>query len=191
MSKMGETAMADSLEKIRKVTEELVEIYTLRVAMVVKMITEAYEMMDHLKETREVLRQELQEMLALHSSFRRRDFDCLIQGMLKPQRERERHLKNLLHQFQLSQQTRTTKLKEALQTSDLHSVRRLKNEMQEEVDHVSHTLTLFQQEQGSFVQGLKSLLTRGAKLTLKDFKEAMGAFKAQVSNSLQEGSLGY
>lgn len=183
--------MTDGLGQIRKVTEELVEAYTLRVATVVKMITEAYEMMDHLKETREVLRQELQEMLALNSSLRRKDFDCLIQGMIEPQQAREKKLKGLLHQFQLSQQARTAKLKEALQTSDLHLVRRLKNEMQEEVDQVSHTLTLFQQEQGSFVQGLKSLLTRGSKLTLKDFKEAMGAFKAQISNSLQEGSLGH
>lgn len=183
--------MTDGLEQIRKTTEELVEAYTLRVATVVKVITEAYEMMDHLKETREVLRQELQEVLALNSSFRRRDFDCLIQGMLEPQREREKNLKNLLHQFQLSQQVRTAKLKEALQTSDLHLVRQLKNEMQEEVDRVSHTLTAFQQEQGSFVRQLKTLLTRGSKLTLKEFKEAMGAFKGQVSNSLQEGSLGH
>ena len=80
-------------------------------------------------------------------------------------------------------------MKEALHISDLHLVRRLKDEMQEEVDQVSHTLTLFQQEQGSFVQELKSLLTRGSKLTLKDFKEVMGVFKAQASNPPLEGSL--
>lgn len=182
--------MTDGLEQIRKVTEELVEAYTLRVATVVRIITGAYEMMDHLKETREALRQELQEMLALNSSLRRSDFDCLIQGMLEPQRELEKKLKGLLCQFQFSQQARTAKLKEALQASDLHSVRQLKNEIEEEVDQVSHTLTVFREEQGSFVQELKSLLTRGSKLTLKDFKESMGVFKAQALNAIQEGSLG-
>lgn len=182
--------MADSLEQIRKVTEELVEAYTLRVATVVMIITEAYEMMDHLKETREALRQELQETLALNSSFRRRDFGGLMQGMIEPQRAREKGLKELLHQFQLSQQERTARLKAGLKTSDLQLVRRLRDGMQEEVDHVRSTLAMFQEEQGSFIHGLKSLLARGSKLTLKEFKEAMEVFRQQASNAPREGEVG-
>jgi len=174
-------ATAAQLDQMKKMTEDLVETYCTHVTAISDLITESYEMMERYKEDREKIRKELRELLAAKNSLRRKDFDILIDDAMEPQFVREKEVKEILHRFLAAQKVLSVNLKESLQLNDLGMVRDLKSEIEQEIDQAKQVVVFFHLQQSSLLQRFKSLLKKGSRLTVTEFKEVMGQIRKEFA----------
>lgn len=162
-----------SIDVVKILSEEFIEAYAGRINEVSSLITKTYELIDRCKEDREKEKQTLQNLLSKEASLRRKDFNILAKDMFELQLMREKHVKASLYRFLAIQQDLTVKLKKILQSKDFQAVSDLKLHMEREVEEIIYQITVFHQEQTSFVQKLRELLKKGSDLTVMEFKKVI------------------
>lgn len=175
--KKGNIKMETHLDQMRSITEELVETYSSRIGVVTRLISETYEMMDQCKENREYLRQELRELLAKETTLRRKDFDALMAESLSSHSQREREVRKSLRSFLEGQQTIALELNKAIKLLDRDVVDQVKQKMERDIHRIRSLVLAFHQEQSKLIQQMKSLLKKGERLTVAEFKEVLAKIR--------------
>ena len=133
----------------------------------------------------------LRDILTQNEHLRRKDFDLMMQGILSVQERREKEVKDLLdayftQQKQMARELQNTLdgVKDSLAKGEAQRIRDfqqlLKNILsreKERKDGITARLKEFQQEQRTLGSRLRSLLTKGRELRIRDLKSMLGEFK--------------
>lgn len=156
------------------------------------------ESITNIKEEREKIGNQIRDILAHNEHLRKKDFDCMTQGILSVQEEREAEVKNLLKGYlnQQREMARTlrenlAKFKDALTKGDVQRVKEF-HEMIKEIlanqdarkEDVTFKLKEVQKEQQEMAKRLKELLAKGGRLRTKDLKSMLLEFSTQHKERL-------
>lgn len=145
------------------------------------------------KEEVEQANNQLRETLAKNGNLRKKDFDNMMQGIFKPQNEREKEMCGLLSNYLNEQKEITlalkdnfTKVRKALAKSEngkikelLQTIKALIAKQDRKKEEFDRSFEELQKEQQETVTNIKALLVRGEKLRVKDLKEMLAQMKLQ------------
>lgn len=137
-----------------------------------------------LKEERERLRVQVQEILARNEHLRKKDFNNMMQGIRLAQEQREKEVGELLKEYinkekamALALRENLGKFKEALAGGEAERVREFQtlikailSEQERRKQGVTSMLQEFQEQQHKSAGKLRELLARGNALRIKDLK---------------------
>lgn len=145
------------------------------------------------KKEREKITLELRESLAKQESLRKKDFDNMMQGLVLTQDEKEKEVRGLFDKYLNEQkeiaQTLRNNLKQFRDSLAKGEIQRIKEfqaviggifaEQEKRKKEVSSKLKEFQKGQQEMSKKLKTLLSKGRELRIKDFKEMIKEFEFQ------------
>lgn len=184
-------ALAEDMEKI---VDQIVSSYEARIENIGTLFDTTHQILrsfqDSLldtKQEREKLNAELRENLAKNRSFRRKDFDKMMQGIVLTQDEREKEVRNLLNgylggQKEMTQDVRNNleRFKDSLIRGETRRLREFQEmireiffKQEERKDEVTSKLKEFKKEQIALTSRLKELLAKGKELRVRDFKSLL------------------
>ena len=146
-----------------------------------------------IKQEKEAIKIQLQDLLAQNEHLRKTDFSRMMQGVLSVQAEKEKEVRNLLNCF-LSEQKQMiglfrnnlAKIKEAIAKGEGVLVKESKEVMVElltQQDKLKREVVLklkeLQKDQQEMTKMLLELLSKGRGLRIKDLKTMLKEFEAQ------------
>lgn len=99
---------------LKDIADNIVASYETRVKVVGGIIEDTHKMMDDFKEKREIMAEELQEVLAKRESLRKKDFDRMMADIISRQNEREKQVREMLENFRKEEEMVAEKLKKLL-----------------------------------------------------------------------------
>ena len=141
-------------------------------------------------EEREKIRSDLRNNLAKNESLRKKDFDCMMNGILAAQNGREKEVRAMLGRYLSEQKEMTTQLRghlcgfrdslargEAERLKSFQSlIRDILSEQEARKVEITEKLRAFQQEQTMLAVTLRDLLAKGRELRIKDLKSMLREF---------------
>jgi len=145
------------------------------------------------KQEQEQTNTQLRENLARNGSLRKKDFDNMMQDILKTQDEREEAVKGLLNVY-LNEQYKTanilrenlSEVRGALAKGEVEKIREFKglirsllDEQESKKEEITSNLKEFQKEQERVTTGIKDLLAKGNELRIRDFKKMLKEIQLQ------------
>lgn len=150
-----------------------------------------HESLTDTKREREEMRTGLRDILTHNEHLRRKDFDRMMQAILLAQEGREREVKDLLDAYFNEQQEMSRNLRGMLdgvrkslsqgETQRIREFQELLKDILAKQDQrkagVTAKLKEFQEEQKALAARLKTLLTKGRELRIKDLKAMLSEFK--------------
>jgi len=152
-----------------------------------------HESLQDTKREREEMRARLQDTLTQNEHLRRKDFDRMMQAILSAQEGREKEVKCLLDTYFNEQKEMAKTLRENLdgvreslaqgRTQRIRKFQELLKgilaKQDERKDGVTAKLKEFQEEQKALASRLKTLLTKGRELRIRDLKTMLNEFKTK------------
>jgi hypothetical protein len=187
-------------EEMKNLVDDLVYSYESRIQNIESLFDSTYITLQGFQEfysacyrEREDLSTQLRESLAKTSSFRKKDFDKMMQDILSLQDESEKEVRSLFNSYldQQKEMTHTLRhglshIKEALCQGDVDKVRYLQDRFREifplhekRKEEVIDKLKSIQKEQQDIGKNINSLLAKGKELKIKDFKTMLTHLKKQ------------
>lgn len=145
------------------------------------------------KQERDEIKTKLRENLAKNKSFRRKDFDSMMEDVIDAQNEKEKMARTVLNEY-LEEQKEITGIlrqhlaavRDALSNGEMVRVREFHELIQgilkrqdERKNEVACALREFQKEQREMANNLRELLIKGRELRIKDLKAMLKKFKNQ------------
>lgn len=151
-----------------------------------------------LKDQREHIKAQLQDLLAKNEHLRRKDFDQMMQSIVLIQGEKEKGIKDLLNNYFLEQRStlnllkeNLVKIKEALangegvQVKDSQEVMsQILTQQDRRKQEIAAQLKEFQREQQEMTRRLLELLAKGRELRIKDLKTMLKEFEVRRTECL-------
>lgn len=145
------------------------------------------------KQEQEQTNTQLRENLARNGSLRKKDFDNMMQDVLKTQDEREEEVKGLLNAYLNEQYKMASLLRKnlsevrgALAKGEVEKIREFKglirsllDEQESKKEEITSNLKEFQKEQERVATGIKALLAKGNELRIRDFKRMLKEIQIQ------------
>lgn len=196
--------MPETLD-LKNVVEDIVSSYEKRIESISSTFDTVNLILDDLqesffntKEEREKTSTQLRDILAKNEHLRRKDFDNMMQGILKATEEREREVKDLLKSYFNEQRTIAEALKEnlakfknSLARGEAERVKEFQalikdilKKQEERRQEITSNLKGFQQQQGELIISLRELSAQGRNLRIKDFKLMLREFRTQRDERL-------
>ena len=143
------------------------------------------------KQEREGLRTGLRDILTQNEHLRRKDFDRMMRAILSVQEGREKEVRDLLDTYFDEQKEMAAELRRTLagvkeslaqgETQRIREFQELLKDILSEQDArkagVTAKLKEFQEEQKALAARLKTLLTKGRELRIKDLKSMLNEFE--------------
>ena len=143
-----------------------------------------------LKDQRENIKAQLQDLLAKNGHLRRKDFDQMMQRIVLIQVEKEKGIKDLLNNYFIEQRStlnflkeNLAKIKEALANGEggpLKDSPEVMSQILTQQDQRKQEITLllkeFQREQQEMTRKLLELLAKGRELRIQDLKTMLKEF---------------
>ncbi|MBI5299543.1 MAG: hypothetical protein HY877_04530 [Deltaproteobacteria bacterium] len=173
-------------EEIRDRTAEIVASYDERICAVSDIIEKSLKMLDESRHTSQTVQNQLKETLAKVESLRKKDFDALTTPMLLHQEKREHEIKEFLDSFLKNQRQLASQLKRVIQAGIFPKVPELEKALGETIQEAKEHLVSFCKEQTLIGEKMQSLLHKKEALTLREFKEALGALQRELGFSEEE-----
>lgn len=165
--------------------EGLFAYYSARVNAVSTLIEQTAQILIQAEWEQESLAEELKDLLAKARSFRRKDFDWMMEGIRTRRRRREQKVIEMVQGFRREEEAMVEELRAILSGrkavssetfrafgEDIHQRQRARER------EVSRLLKDFYLEQEELGAGLKKLLANGNGTRVKDFKALVKGFEA-------------
>ena len=179
--------------ELKKMAEGIVSSYQAKISAVATMIEETSKLLDEFRFSRDEMTLAVKENLAKEESLRRKDFDNLIQDIVSRQDERERTVRELLKTFFEEQREISEIVRKNLAEGKEVRIDKFKNMLKDihlrqrdREKAVSIALIGFREEHKEMVVSLGSLLDKGEKVQIKDFKEMVSDIRARQTNRANE-----
>lgn len=173
--------MASSLDKMRRLAEDVVTTYVDRLETVSQIIGDTYDLLDRGRIEREQLGARLRDLLAEATSLRRKDYDQMMRDIFVRQDEREKTVRIHIKKFLNEQVLLAEKLRTVLKDGDLEMVRPIQSSIEKGMAGAKQMLTDFHNEEQMLIKRLKALLDRGEGLTVTEFKTAIAQMRSDLS----------
>ena len=191
--------MPETLD-LNKVVEDIVASYEVKIENIKSffetthlILNEFQDPLFDIKEERQVISAQLQDLLAKNEHLRRADFNWMMQGVLAIQIEKEKEIRNLVNSYLTEQKQmlnllkdNLTKIKDALANGEGVGVKESQKLMVEILaqqdkrkQEVISKLKDFQKEQQEMAKRLLELLSKGRELRIKDLKSMLREFQAE------------
>ena len=191
--------MPETLD-LNKVVEDIVASYEVKIENIKSffetthlILNEFQDPLFDIKEERQVISAQLQDLLAKNEHLRRADFNWMMQGVLAIQIEKEKEIRNLVNSYLTEQKQmlnllkdNLTKIKDALANGEGVEVKESQKLMVEILaqqdkrkQEVTSKLKDFQKEQQEMAKRLLELLSKGRELRIKDLKSMLREFQAE------------
>jgi len=155
------------------------------------------------KREREEMRMRLQDILTQNEHLRRKDFNQMMQAILSVQEGREKEVRNLLDAYFNEQKEMSKTMREnldgvrdSLAKGEVQRIRVFQEllkdilaKQDERKAGVTAKLKEFQEEQKALALRLKTLLTKGRELRIRDLKAMLSEFKRRrLGRAAHEGA---
>jgi len=165
--------------------EALIKGYEQRVNAVTAYMSQAADLLALLGKEQDAMISQLRDTLAEQRSFRRKDFDRLVGGVVSERRQRLEALPALIEEFRRAEQGVVVKLRGLLEGSAADVARAwpdLKKEMlslqRTRERNVSRALKRAHIEQEELCRGLRGLLAKGERVRIADLKAVVREINA-------------
>ena len=199
-SKRGVVLKMPETLDLNKVVEDIVASYEVKIENIKSffetthlILNEFQDPLFDIKEERQVISAQLQDLLAKNEHLRRADFNWMMQGVLAIQIEKEKEIRNLVNSYLTEQKQmlnllkdNLTKIKDALANGEGVGVKESQKLMVEILaqqdkrkQEVISKLKDFQKEQQEMTKKLLELLSKGRELRIKDLKSMLREFQAE------------
>lgn len=198
-------------EQMKSLTFDVISSYEDRLSSIESIFSDTHQMLDDFqkalfetREERDLLSQELREKLAKTESLRHKDFEQMMQGILKEQKGREEEVKELLGKYIAEQKEVAGTLKEGLADLNKQLVKgeqirledfkqkfaEIKGQQLERQNQVRTMLEDFQVKVGQYrkeneelAKGIRGLLGKGETIRIRDFKAMIRGFQKEGSEA--------
>ncbi len=199
-SKRGVVLKMPETLDLNKVVEDIVASYEVKIENIKSffetthlILNEFQDPLFDIKEERQVISAQLQDLLAKNEHLRRADFNWMMQGVLAIQIEKEKEIRNLVNSYLTEQKQmlnllkdNLTKIKETIANGEGVGVKESQKLMVEILaqqdkrkQEVISKLKDFQKEQQEMAKRLLELLSKGRELRIKDLKSMLKEFDAE------------
>jgi len=177
-------------QDLHSVVEDILATYEARIKKLGDKLKEkGIQLLEHSKNERANLTQNLESILAKKAYLRRKDFRLMMQDIESYQMEREKSVRQLIEGISKEERKRIQILKKSLDTNqDAEAVSEVikittipgKEKLIEE------ELAKFEREKEKLSSQLKGLSEKADSLSVKDFKKRVKRLKAQKSEASSE-----
>ncbi|OGV98347.1 MAG: hypothetical protein A3I04_04870 [Nitrospinae bacterium RIFCSPLOWO2_02_FULL_39_110] len=190
---------------LKNVVEDIVSSYEERIESIGSIFDTVYSILGDfqgsiadIKEEREKIGNQVRDILAKNEHLRKKDFDNMMQGILKASEQREKEVRDLLNGYFNEQKTMAQALRESLgkfkdslargeaeRVKEFQAlIKDLLSKQEERKEGVTSKLKRFQQQHNKLIVSLRELLAKGGNLRIKDFKIMLKEFKVQREERL-------
>ncbi len=170
------------MEKI--FVETLLDTYETRVKVTIKTMRATVDYLSALSREQAKMTLELRGIMAKKQSFRRKDFDSLLQDIVGRNLDREKEITQALDDLQKEEDSMSARLRRIVTGEEQIELSEFKLVSKEIIErlHVrekkaSDLLRQFHIEQAELSEGLRKLLDKGEDIRIKDFKAMTGAIQ--------------
>ncbi len=172
------------MEEMKNFVENLLDTYETRVKVISGAMRATANHLRDLSGEQAKMTLELRGILAKKRSFRKKDFDSLLQDVVVRNLDREKGITQALEDLQKEEQSMIARLRGILTGREqikLSEFKPLSKDMIERLSlrekKASDMLRRFHIEQAELSRGLRRLLDKGEDVRVKDFKAMAGAVK--------------
>lgn len=185
-----------SLENMQTAVADIISTYEERIDNIGTTFDTTFQIMESFQEflrsnqQKEVVTNQIRDILARNEHLRKKDFDIMMREILSSQERRERMVKDLLKTYIEEQKNMAANLKENLHSvkdslakGELQRIRDFQEtikeimaKQQERRVEVSSLLKDFQNEQRELAVRLRELLAKGRDLRINDLKQMVLEF---------------
>ncbi len=186
------------MDNMKSVVDNILSSYEERVKTVGRVMQETMALLDRLSREQAEMALQLRDTLAKKQSLRKRDFDHLLEDIVLRNLNREKKVKEeVLKNFQREEEQMVARLRSILTGAEkikLSEFRSLSKEILERLDkrekEVGDVLRSFHIEQEELAAGLRKLVKKGERITVKDFKTMTENLRArQIARESEIGNL--
>jgi hypothetical protein len=171
-------------ESLSALATVILDAYAVRVETVNALIRQAYFFLSTYHDELEDMMRRLQENLARAGSLRKADFERMIKDVMESQAVQARNVRDCLQRFQKEESEMIRRLRAILQQEGddrLNNIKEIRQDIfrrQKERERVILlSLKEFQLGQEELRESLKSLLCKGDRIKLQDFKGMLRVLK--------------
>lgn len=190
---------------LKNAVEDIVSSYEERIESIGSIFDTVYSILGDfqgsiadIKEEREKIGNQVRDILAKNEHLRKKDFDNMMQGILKVSEQREKEVRDLSKAYFNEQKTMAQALRESLRKfkdslarGEAERVKEFQalikdilSKQEERKEGVTSKLKRFQQQHNKLIVSLRELLAKGSNLRIKDFKIMLKEFKVQREERL-------
>jgi len=174
---------------LRALANSIIDSYEMRVKTVGVLMNQANRLLESFQLEIEDMMAGLRDNLAKAESLRKKDFDRMMSSVIERRRRAEEEAEENLRHFQGEEEEMIERLRNIVlrggrsSLEDVGAIREdiLKRQKKREKTIIG-TLKRFQIEQEDIRVALKSLLSKGENIRLKDFKVMLKSLNAQQSD---------
>ena len=167
------------VEDLRDTVQDILVSYEARIRELSnKLKGKGVQLLDHSKNERALLTQQLESLLAKKAHLRKKDFRLMMQDIESYQMEHEKRVRQLIEGLSEEEWRRIQSLKKSLDQGGLSkAIEAMTNPGKEWL--VKEELAEFQREKEGLSLQLKRILEKADSLSIKDFKKALKRLKAK------------
>lgn len=166
--------------EIRNLTEGVVASFETGITAVGVLIDKGLEILDGYRREQEAVRCHLRERLATVGSLRRKDFDGVMEKILRFQSEREREIQVFIRDFLNRQREITSRLRRSLEAGIFQEVERIKGELAGLIDEARGEIVSFQVEQGKISEMFARIESSSATLSARELKQQVQELETEL-----------
>jgi len=186
---------------MKDLTKKVGDLYTARIKRVRELKKEVTTILkQYQKEQKEIIFQ-LKDLLAKKQSLRKKDFDLAMEKVLNHHQDKEKEIGERLSEFKQTEEQVAKKLKKLFseeQKPTIDGLRSLAFSLQKKqrakASEIRDLLTSLSNTHEETSKALKTLLEKGEKIKIKDFKKMVAQFKiqqAQKQDEIRRALLGF
>jgi len=181
--------MIGAEEDLKTLANSILDSYEMRVRTVYDLMDQAYHFLQGFEMELEDMIVRLKDNLARTESLRRKDFDRMISDVMEHRYQREKEAEKSLMIFKEQENEMIGRLRNIIlngNRSSLEDIETIKKDIsirqKEREKNIITALKRFQIEQEELRTGLKSLLSKGEDVKIKDFRIMLKSLRTQQSD---------
>ena len=181
-------------KELKKMTENIVELYDNSISSVSCLINTIYETLDNSKHEDDEIREQLRESLAKKLTLRKKDFDTLYSELIADLSQKNKfELKLKINEFLKEHCNSVALLKKQIAADKKIRIEEFKNlfsriqsRQQERENEVKNMINDFRKQHKKMINNLKDFLSEDRNMRIKDLKNLMNEFKLEKQKRIEE-----
>jgi len=185
----------DRVASTKTVIGEIIDSYQRRVEAISSLTDQTIHILEDGRWQQDEMTEELRDILARTESFRKRDFDKMMEEIRGKRGQKEKEVRHALKSFVREEKNMINELRWSLERKENGKIddfmvwkERILNRQQERETKLTQMLRSFHLEQEELSAGLKKLLLKGRRVRIKHFKDMIKGLRAH--RIYKESSIG-
>ena len=160
---------------LKNLAEDIIASYDMRARVVGEIVEDTHKTLDEFKEKREEMSENLREVLAKSESFRKKDFNAMMQDILLTQHTREENVKKMLADFREEEAQMATRLRDLLKQDKQLRL----TDFKETIAHIRRDQTARETKTGEQIRVELAAMQGEVHKMLEDFKKEREAASSE------------